>query len=101
MKKQQAPYQIFFFGPGETRMRIGEFNSKISPPTYNTGDIVDARYWKREDWEPFGGPLFKVRCVQHKICPASDNEMDAEIFQIGVYLDRIDSKEFDKLVGAK
>ena len=100
MTKQQSPYQIFFFGPGETRMRIGEFDSPLPPPSYNAGDIIDARYWDKMNWEPFGGPLFRVRCVEHKISAASDNENMAEVFQIGIYLDRLDRREYEKLIGA-
>ena len=100
MPQQKALYRMFFFGPGETRMRIGEFDSNSPPPTYNPGDIIDASGWDKLNWEPFGGPYFQVRCVEHRLISGLENSQMVESFMLGVYLDNIDTKTYSKLIGA-
>lgn len=88
MKK---PYQIFFFEPGQDRYRLAEMGLDHPPQSIAVGDIVDGRYWPKEE---LGGrfPIFRVRTVAHQFFAHDDGTVQQFL---SVYLDQLTSEEYE------
>lgn len=90
------PYKIFFFAPGDERLRLAEYDSSVPPPAYHVGDLFDGRNISNED-RGNHGMCFKIIAVEHQVIPTVKNQHQAHQFFVGVHLEEISSEEYDKI----
>lgn len=91
--KKNLPYSIYFFLPDDMHYRMAEFSTESPPPTFQTGDLVDARSWDRRNLGNHGA-YFRVRSIEHQIIPSVDDENEVGCFQIGIHLEELSKEDY-------
>lgn len=87
------PYYVLFFLPDDMNIRIAEYESDFPPPSYQPGDLFDARYVDPVNLGDHGS-YFRVISVEHQVLPVLGNENHAARFSIGVHLEELSKEDY-------
>lgn len=96
MNRKFLPYGIFFFLAGDLQVRVAEFQTEFAPPTYQVGDLIDAQYWHPANLGDYG-THFRIKSIEHKIVPDSNDGNQVGQYQIGTHLESISKERYSTI----